>query len=467
MLLATSAGATDTSWRLTPTAIEMPPAGSEFVSAPRYDLPAEPAADSRYESPINDAASGTSSPGAASSVRQPARPAHRLRQRIANRLRTARRPEPVASAAEPAPAESNPFTAADATAHLPGEFEPCAALLLSCDELAAQFPEVFAEIVAAAQKRRVPVVCLVSSRETGEYAEKVLAKHHLPAGSVRYLRIPHDSMWVRDYGPLCLVRAGGRQAIVDPEYGAGLQRVNDEQVPGVLAQLLGEKAIAAPITLDGGNLLSNGQGLCLTTTSLLDANMERQLDEAALGELLHRFVGAEEVMVLEPLSGEPTGHVDMFATFLAPDVIAVGSYDPSRDPVNADILDRNAARLADIRTPRGPLRVVRIPMPSNDDGVWRSYTNVIMANGVLMVPVYPELDAGIQQEALNVYRRLLPNWQVVTIDSSGLIACGGALHCISNRLVSMAGWREARERSVAQPAEPNSPPPRRLVRRSS
>jgi hypothetical protein len=105
-------------------------------------------------------------------------------------------------------------------------------------------------------------------------------------------------------------------------------------------------------------------------------------------------------------------------------------------------------------------------MPSNEDGVWRSYTNVIIANGVLMVPVYPEVDAGMQQEALNVYRGLVPNWQVVAIDSSGLITCGGALHCISNRLVSIAGWREANDRSVAQPAEPAAPRRARVVRRS-
>jgi hypothetical protein len=81
-------------------------------------------------------------------------------------------------------------------------------------------------------------------------------------------------------------------------------------------------------------------------------------------------------------------------------------------------------------------------MPSNHDGVWRSYTNVIMANGVLMMPVYPDVDADLAGRALDVYRRLLPRWQIVPVDSSALIHCGGALHCISNQLQSLAGWRQ-------------------------
>jgi agmatine/peptidylarginine deiminase len=119
----------------------------------------------------------------------------------------------------------------------------------------------------------------------------------------------------------------------------------------------------------------------------------------------------------------------MFATFTAPDCVVVGQYDPRDDQENAAILERNARRLASIRLPRQRLHVRRIPMPSNTDGVWRTYTNVIYANDVLLVPVYSETNMTLQQQAVGTYRSLLPKWNIKTINADDLIVSGGALHC--------------------------------------
>lgn len=324
---------------------------------------------------------------------------------------------------------------------LPGEFERHDVLLLGCDELASVHPDILTAIVAAAE-RRIPIVAIVSNQKARQCASEVLKQNDLPANSMRFLYLPHDSMWIRDYGPFSVKGRDGRTAIVDARYDGGHGRVNDDRIPVALAETLGITLMRAPIVLEGGNLLSNGEGLCLTTTSLLDHNADRRLDENHIGQVLYRLLGAEQTVFLEPLNGELSGHVDMFAMFTSPDTVVVGRYDPEIDPVNAVVLDRNADCLAQIRTRRGPLRVVRIPMPSNTDGFWRTHTNGILANGVLMVPIYMDVDTAMQDEAIDVLRQTMPGWKIEPIDSSGVIPFGGALHCISKCIVSSVNWRE-------------------------
>jgi agmatine/peptidylarginine deiminase len=102
--------------------------------------------------------------------------------------------------------------------------------------------------------------------------------------------------------------------------------------------------------------------------------------------------------------------------------------------VNAQILDGDAALLSAETTSSGPLEVVRIPMPSHADGIWRSYTSVIYVNGVVLVPQYPDQDAKLDKVALNVYRHAMPGWKPVGIDCSKIIAHSGGLHRISKAI---------------------------------
>jgi agmatine/peptidylarginine deiminase len=217
--------------------------------------------------------------------------------------------------------------------------------------------------------------------------------------------------------------------VIDAGYDLG--RANDDRVPVELARLLNLRVVQTPLRCDGGNLLSNGEGLAITTYRLFDEN---EIDEESMRAILLGSYGLRRVAVLEPLDGESTGHVDMFATFTSPNTVVVGQYDPEIDPENAAILDRNADKLSQLRTAQGSLQVVRIPMPKHDDAVWRTYTNVIYANGVLMVPTYADADQAERTKALVTYANILPGWKVVGIDASRLIESAGALHCITMNL---------------------------------
>lgn len=351
--------------------------------------------------------------------------------------------------------------------HLPGEFDRQGTLFLGCGELATFFPDVLADVVDAV-RRHVDVAALVTNADGRDAVVNILATRGLPADAVRFVEAPHDTMWVRDYGPLFVRRAvDGKPVVIDADYER-YSRPNDDRAPHMVASLLRLPSVRAPLSIEGGNLMCNGRGLCLTTTTLLDRNQTRGYEEEDVRNLLRRYFGAEETVFLEPLVGEPTGHVDMFAVFTDANTVVVGEYDTQADPANAAVLNRNAARLAQTRGPEGLLRVVRIPMPPREDESWRTYTNVVFANGVLLTPVYDNLNDPGEWTAIETYRRLLPGWQVTGIDVSDLIGNGGALHCISMNAPRLASWptfRGAPRPLQAHPLGPIAarPSPRRYA----
>ena len=322
-------------------------------------------------------------------------------------------------------------------APLPGtvpaaEFEAQAALMLGASELIWKHPMVFIDIVRAA-RRNVPVLALVTDQSDLHVGKALLRHCKLPVESVHFLVVPMDTMWVRDYGPL-FARRDGTAVAVDGEYASitGPQdRPADDAVPKLLGAGMRIPVANLPVRVEGGNLLTNGEGLCVATTALVERNINEGRNPADVERLLKQGLSVSELLFVDELVGEDTGHVDMFLTFVAPDCVVVARCDPKVDAENAKILDQIATVLAGLQTSIGPMRVHRIPMPPATDGVWRSYTNVIFANGVLIMPTYSGVDAVLEQQALNLYRKLLPGWKVVGVNADGPASRGGSLHCVS------------------------------------
>ena len=351
-------------------------------------------------------------------------------------------PAPTSRPAAPPPAE--PFQAAMA-----GEFHRQSGVLLGCAEMVRDHPEVFLDIVSNL-RGHVPILALVGCADDRQAAEELLRENDLDDADVRFIQAPVSTMWARDYGPQFIRTATGTTEVLDtlsPLPGDDLPDSIDFSAPGAVARRLFLPICSTEFRVEGGNLLTNGDGLCVTTSAFLDENGE--IDEPRIRTLLRDSLGCDRWACLEPLQGESTGHVDMFVTFVAENAAVVAECDPRSDPANAAILDAAAAALAGIPTSKGPVRVHRIPMPPAEDGVFRSYTNVIYANGILLLPTYSGVDPEIEQKAFDVYARLLPGWRIVGINCDSLIQLGGALHCVTMNVPSFVPLRG---RVAARPA---------------
>jgi agmatine/peptidylarginine deiminase len=311
----------------------------------------------------------------------------------------------------------------------PGEFEKQAAIVLGLSDLLIHAPQIVAEIVAALVGH-IPLVGIVTGEEQRRDLLALLCDWGLPAHLMEFVFAPIRGPWVRDYGPSFVRWSDGSVAILDAQYPAP-DRPDDDKLPSTLAALLKVSVAHVPLSLEGGNILSNGQGMCIASSAIIDRNEHRGYSERQIADLLSEYYGFWTGLLVAPLKRELTGHADMFATFTSPDVMLVGSYDPAIDPENAVRLDRNAEWLRGQRTLRGPLTVRRIPMPSNKDGVFRTYTNVVYANGRLLVPSYPSQDQELEKKAYAVYADVLPSWEIIPIDCEAMIKYCGALHCVT------------------------------------
>ncbi len=316
---------------------------------------------------------------------------------------------------------------------LPADFERCDRLILVADKLAGQFPETFAGLVKATPAD-VALVGIFSDVSGWDIVRRVLAEHKLPLDLIRPARVPTDTIWVRDFGPIVVRRGDGGRVALDCQYrrrSGSKRRERDNAASAAIAHHLGVPIRKCPLELEAGNLLSNGAGLLVTTTAALNANISRGHNARAVADYLGQTFGCRQIVVVEPLYGEPTGHVDLFACFIGPDTLVLGKYPESVDPLNSAILERNAKILEKVRTPKGPLRVVRMAMPDNSDNVWRSYANSVFAGGLLLVPRYGGELAQADARAIAFFRQLLPDRRVLGVECGKLVRRDGALRCIT------------------------------------
>jgi agmatine/peptidylarginine deiminase len=346
----------------------------------------------------------------------------------------------------------------------PGEFEPQEALLFAWETREtlpgpAENQRLQHDVLsrmAAAVWQQIRIVFAVADADAEADARQSLQAAGVPEGVAEFVRVPLNSLWIRDFGPVSVRGRDGQPAWIDAVYSFSPflgSRPLDDAAPSRLGEFYGLPTLSPPFASSGGLLLTNGQGLAVSTRVLAAMNRDEQgLERPSLERLLRQYLGITRVVYLEPLHGENTGHVDLFATFTAADTVVLGQASEQDDPINAAILDLNAVRLAEVDTPAGPLKIVRIPMPPRTADVGgASYTNVVFANGVLLVPTYPGIAPDREAAAFEIYQRLLPDWKLIGIDSRDLIVNRGALHC-----ATMNVWR--------LPDSPSNPSARRRLR---
>jgi agmatine deiminase len=300
-----------------------------------------------------------------------------------------------------------------------------------------RIPPVFAQW--ARQIAEFESVRLLAGKgETLEQARKFLGD--LP--QIEFIDLKTNDAWVRDYGPLFLVKAGGGKAVVNWQYNAWGGKYPpfdlDNAVPVEVARRYGLPCFEPGIVLEGGSIEGNGAGVLLTTEScLLNPSRNGAMGRGELERYLWDFLAVESICWLAggDFAGDDTdGHIDQLVRFVDPQTVVAATCTDTLDE-NFEVLQFLYQQLQALRLPSGePLNIELLPIPQAKFCQGRrlpaSYCNFSLHNGGAIVP---QFDDPADDIALERLAALFPDRRVVGLPALDLIWGLGAFHCLSQQ----------------------------------
>lgn len=324
---------------------------------------------------------------------------------------------------------------------LPAEWEPQSAVQLTfphrgtdwADQLDNVLP-CFLEIAATISRfQQVWVVC-----------EDILSLRNRFYGNLdrmELIEIPNNDTWARDHSAITIIE-DDRPVLLDFVFnGWGLKFPADKDnlIPARTHQTgLWDAPIRhGGMVLEGGAIESDGQGTLLTTSAcLLSPNRNPHMSQSKIEAHLKDLFGLKRILWLNHgyLAGDDTdSHIDTLARFCDASTIAyVCCSDPADE--HFDALHKMETELRAFRTMEDkPYRLVALPMPDaqfdeTGERLPATYANFLIINGAVLVPTYqvPQ-DAA----ALEIFKEIFPDREIIGIDCNPLILQHGSLHCVT------------------------------------
>jgi hypothetical protein len=153
---------------------------------------------------------------------------------------------------------------------------------------------------------------------------------------------------------------------------------------------------------------------------------------------MKKFMGITRFIKMNTLPYDEIHHIDMHMKLLDEETLLVGHY-PTGISDGPQIEANLTYVLTNFQSPFGrPYKVIRIPMPPDatgrypsGGGQYRTFTNSVFVNKTIIIPTY---DLQYDTTALRIYREALPGYNVVGINSNGIISALGTIHCITKEV---------------------------------
>lgn len=291
-----------------------------------------------------------------------------------------------------------------------------------------------------------------------------LNKKNLPVSTnatIRFVKVSTDSPWIRDYGPLATRASGGGYVFINSNYSTENQ--NDERAPINLAKLLGANRLSIPVFFSFGYLACNsvncyvGRRVAEDDENATEGN-GRAYNEEQIARMVSIATG-NQVTMMDPLPYENTGHMDLWAQFVAEKTIFVIEIPDDSEKYFPGSIASSLEWLREMRqhldeaarkfTADG-YTVVRIPAPvplrEGTRTVMRTYVNSLLINGNAILPRYKKKWNGKSYDDypdsanLTKYESIVQKqyetqgYKVHWVDFDYFVTFSGAIHCVTLNL---------------------------------
>ncbi|NQS99307.1 MAG: agmatine deiminase family protein [candidate division Zixibacteria bacterium] len=284
----------------------------------------------------------------------------------------------------------------------PAEWEPMTGVLI-------RYPLGIPLSLVAEMAEDVEVMSIVYNSSQMQNAINSYSNYGVNMANCTFLisGISYNSPWTRDFGPWYIFDGDGEQGIID--FIADWYCPGDDPIPQILGDSLGIPVYFMPLIHVGGNYMSDGMGIAMSSGRVYDDNSN--YTQAEVDEIMYEYLGIENYIIVPHYGG--LQHIDTMAKLLDPGRIIVMRLDPPDPDVEAA-----AELLQTLMSPYGrPYEVLRI------DG--SGYTNTLFLNDKVLVP---QFNSPYDEPALHTWHAAMPGYEVLGFYYSQF-SSGDALHC--------------------------------------
>ena len=305
------------------------------------------------------------------------------------------------------------------------------------------------------------LVTVVNTRigsSTADGARQDYINNGVNINNCEFIEAGINSHWIRDFGPWCIFH-GKNVAIVDNVYNRSFVddnsnpisspswtngRWRDDQFAKTYATDNNIPLYGMEVVHTGGNMMQDGRGvgvsdLIVHTQSETFAGLSKE----TVNQRMEDYLGIYPYHVTIDPQGDYIAHVDCWGKFLAPDKIIIAKVPSTHEQY--DEYEEVANYFATTDCCWGyPYKVYRVDIPVNkksqikDSDKIAPYTNSLILNNKVLVPISSWTDNSYNEAALAVYEEAMPGYEIIGIDyiksdEYGPYDCGwkntDALHC--------------------------------------
>jgi len=348
----------------------------------------------------------------------------------------------------------------------PGEFEESQVVLISWADLyddndkyigadtVTEWGYVSAQLTEQLQKE-VPVWIRAYTPADTITIKAFLNTLGISLYNYRFIVSYGDAWWIRDFGPNGIYYGNQDSlAFVDLKYYDGRDR--DDAYARLIGTQMGLPVFQSKMHAEGGNLMTDGFGKVFFSSRLTNVNTSAVVHNPVwtknqtfdtIRNLFNATLPAELTTLL---CDGGTGHIDLYVKMIDEQTIMVVQYPDTITAPDKKKIEDNLQYLTLLQsTYNRPFRIYRIPHPTDDEGKYsrinctqmdedaRTFVNGITINKTFIYPSYSYDTSGNfkqTQEVTNLFKRIMPGYKVVPIDSRALSLFGGELHCITMQI---------------------------------
>ncbi len=348
----------------------------------------------------------------------------------------------------------------------------------------------------------VKVDLLVQSDKEIEIVKNKIAEKKIPTSHITFHVIAHEDLWMRDFGAIFLKNDKTKTLKVADfsfnQWGYSKELTADDGIDVAIAKKLNLPITKTKLIAEGGGWETNGQGVLMTTESVMfqrNPILSKEKIENDLKSILNikKIIWIKEGV---PEDRQATlgklpdgsyvpittgGHVDEFVRFVKEDTILLAEIKEEEVKGNEilkegrRVLEETYKIVSKATDNNGiPFKIIRLPTPellyetiSDEDEVFKtlqsfefkdgsklikgkkekiilatSYMNFLVTNGVVLMQSYYKpgrskifLEKDLATE--KILQSIYPDRKIIMINPENLNIGGGGIHCITQQQPSL------------------------------